>query len=38
MISILNNIYSIFLNSAAFETGWGGFINKEGWNNTWVNK
>ncbi|ODM87310.1 Endo-1,3(4)-beta-glucanase 1 [Orchesella cincta] len=22
--------------SAAFETGWGGFINKEGWNNTWV--
>ncbi|CAL8124059.1 unnamed protein product [Orchesella dallaii] len=22
--------------SAAFETGWGGFINKDGWNNTWV--
>ncbi len=21
---------------AAFETGWGGFINKEGWNNSWV--
>lgn len=22
--------------SAAYETGWGGFINKDGWNNTWV--
>jgi endo-1,3(4)-beta-glucanase len=22
--------------AAAFETGWGGFINKDGWNNTWV--
>lgn len=22
--------------AAAYETGWGGFINKEGWNNTWV--
>ena len=21
---------------AAFETGWGGFVNSEGWNNTWV--
>ncbi|CAG7831711.1 unnamed protein product [Allacma fusca] len=22
--------------AAAFETAWGGFINREGWNNTWV--
>lgn len=22
--------------AAAFETGWGGFVNAEGWNNTWV--
>lgn len=41
VISVLKESVEYWFNSdrlpvAAYETGWGGIINKEGWNNTWV--
>ncbi|KAI9277913.1 glycosyl hydrolase family 81-domain-containing protein, partial [Umbelopsis sp. AD052] len=41
VVTILKQSFAYWLDAthspaAAYETGWGGVINKDGWNNTWV--
>jgi endo-1,3(4)-beta-glucanase len=41
VVNILKESFSYWQNNshtpaAGYETGWGGFVNADGWNNTWV--